>query len=429
MPNPLHLLLITLDAGGNLPPLFGLARQLARRGHHVRVLTEPCLEAAVQAQGFEFIAFQHYFTRTDRGEGIIRDGNASALANPVFENVVLGPAKTVVAQTLETIRQAPTDLVLVDVLLVPALIAAQALQVPGVVVFHMPEYMPGPNRPPGGLGVLPGNGWLSRVRDRFLGRVFHRVLNRYLPLLNEIRAGHALPKLRNVVDLMHEADLRLIQTLRSFDFPIEPAPPNVRYTGPVLDDPDWTDHWSNPWPEGDPRPLIVISFSSTFQNQGRAIQNAIDALRGLEVRGLVTLGPAIEPGAFTAPENVVIMKSASHAQVFPHADLVITHAGHGTLLRALAHGLPLICLPMGRDQKDNAALVAYHGCGIRLHPKAGPAKIREAVTRILRDGRFRQNAARFQQEILEVGQEDVAVTALEQLTAVHRRSLLTLEND
>ena len=182
---------------------------------------------------------------------------------------------------------------------------------------------------------------------------------------------------------MQSTDLRLIQTLRSFDFPIEPNPGNVHYTGSCLDEPDWVSQVQSPWQaSGKVRdPLVVISFSSTFQNQKEVIQRSVEALQGWPVRGLVTFGTAMESESFDIPENVTVTASAPHDLVFPHADLVITHAGHGTIMRAFRHGLPLVCLPMGRDQNDNAAKVNYHGCGIRLSRKSGAPEIRRAVDR------------------------------------------------
>jgi UDP:flavonoid glycosyltransferase YjiC (YdhE family) len=114
----------------------------------------------------------------------------------------------------------------------------------------------------------------------------------------------------------------------------------------------------------------VVGFSTTFQNHHTRVQQVIDALADWRVRGLVTLGPALDSPGFHAPANVVLCASAPHAQVFPYASAVVTHAGHGTVIRALAHGVPLVCLPPGRDQPGNAARVAFHGAGIRLTAKA-----------------------------------------------------------
>jgi MGT family glycosyltransferase len=303
----------------------------------------------------------------------------------------------------------------VDCLLPTALIAGEYLQVPRVVLFHMPEYLPGPNRPPGVMGLTPGISFFGRFRDRLLGKLFFRIINKYLPLINNVRKPYGLRPLGNPIDLLHQADLRFIQTARTFDFPLEPSPQNVRYTGPVLDDPDWAQPWENPWPDNDRRPLVVVSLSSTFQNQKEAIKNCIEALSKLPVRGLVTLGLALDHEKIEVPDNVIVVPSAPHSQVFPLADLVITHAGHGTIMRALAHGLPLICLPMGRDQNDNAAKVAYHGCGLRLSGKAKPAKIRQAIGRILQDGSFKKKASLLQKEIKASADQDTAIAELERL--------------
>lgn len=394
-----NVLFVTIDGGGNLPPVLSLAKDLSERGHQISILSEPCMEQLISSLGYTFIPFQQYFTRKDRREDVFKDWNASPANNPVLKNIVFGPVKTVVEETLAAIRKTGARLLVADMLLPTALIAAEASNIPGVLAFHMPEYFPGPNRGPGMFGLKPGEGSLGKFRDTILTRLFHIKLNGFLPSINETRATLSLPPLERTIDLIHGAGLRLIQTLESFDFPIEPKPANVRYTGPGLNDPDWTSSWTNPWSEKDPRPLVVVSFSSTFQNQYAAIQSAMDALRGEDIRGLVTLGPAIDKDRFSAPENVVVVKSAPHSAVFPLASLVITHAGHGTIMRALAHGLPLICLPMGRDQNDNAIKVRHHGLGISLKAKAGPDKISTAIRRILKEDAFKQAAESFREEI------------------------------
>ena len=408
-------LFVTIDGGGNIPPVLGLARRLAQRGHRVRQLSEPCLRPAAESYGLEFLPFSQYFTRTDRREDIFEDWKAGPLSNPIFENIIFGPAEIVVRETRRAMEAVSADVLVADCLLFPALIAAEALGLPGVVVFHMPEYLPGPNRPPGMMGLVPGRGVPGRWRDRLLGNIFNLIFNRGLSTLNTIRAQHQLPPLANAVDQVHRAGRRFIQTSRAFDFPIEPAPANVRYTGPVLDDPDWVVPWASPWAVDDGRPLVVVSFSSTFQNQRTAIERCIEALGTLPVRGLLTLGPAMAKESLLLPDNLVAVESAPHTRVFTHADLVITHAGHGTTMRALANGLPLLCLPMGRDQNDNAAKVAYHGAGIRLSPKARAAAIRRAITRILADPAYRNQARRLQAHILADTQQDTAIEELEAL--------------
>ena len=87
-------LFVTFEGGGNVPPVLGLARRLAARGHQVRVLTEPCLRSAVEEAGARFVLFTRHFTRDDRTVDLIGD---SAARTPIgalgltFQHVVFGP--------------------------------------------------------------------------------------------------------------------------------------------------------------------------------------------------------------------------------------------------------------------------------------------------------------------------------------------------
>jgi MGT family glycosyltransferase len=416
-------LFVTWEGGGNVPPVLGVARHLAQRGHAVRVLTEPCLADAVTKAGAEFVPFTRHFTRAKLGEDLMGDWQAKspiAALRYTFDTVLLGPARIVAEETQRALAQAPTDVVVADLMMLGSLIAAEAARLPRVVLFHMPEYLPGPGRPAAGPGFLPRADLIGRLRDGLFTQVLYRTLAGYLPAFNETRQAFGLAPLRTAQELLgeyHRADLRLIQTLEAFDFPIMPRPANVRYVGPVLDDPQCTEPWSNPWPADDPRPLVVASLSSSFQNQQEPLQRIISALGGLEVRGLVTLGPAMADAAFDLPPNVRALPSASHAQIFPHAAAVVTHAGHGTVMRALAHGLPLVCLPMGRDQDDNAARLVAHGAGVRLKRSAKPQRIAQAVRQVLDQPGYRREAHRLGQLIAQDVAAGRAVYELEKVGA------------
>ncbi len=419
----IHFLFVTIEGGGNIPQMFGLMKKLLQRGHTVNVLTEPCLEEPVKDMNCNFLPFTEYFIKKDRKEDMLKDWNATLTKNPVFENVVFGPAETVINQTLKACKKLKIDFLVVDMLLLPALIAGEALNIPRILIFHMPEYLPGKNRPPGNMGLKPGEGFLTKLRDKVLGKLMNSKFNEFKSKLNKIRANLQLPPLNNTFDLMHTADLRIIQTLSSFDIPLLPPPSNVRYSGPVLDDPDWvsSEKWVSPWNTNDDRPMVVISFSSTFQNQADVMQNCINALKDLPVKGLVTLGTAMEEEHFDVPENVKIMHSVKHSIVFPETDLVITHAGHGTVIRALAYGVPLLCLPMGRDQKDNAIKVEMKGCGIKLPSKSNAEKINKATRKILKDSSFKINADKLKKELQEFnGLQDILIEIENSVNKYHK---------
>ncbi|MCB0663611.1 MAG: hypothetical protein KDC24_12775 [Saprospiraceae bacterium] len=233
-----NILLTTIEGGGNVTPMLGLAKKLVAAGNKVTVLSEPCLKTAIAETGASFIPFKKHFTRTNRQEDLFKDWNASKINNPVFKNVMFGPAPDTIDQCVEVIKSNSIDLFIVDVLIFPAIIAAENLNIPKVVVFHMPEFLPGPNRPPGNMGLKPGKGPLIRFRDKLLTKLMTAKLDEFKPALDKKLEDFSLPPIKHTLDLFDRAELRFIQTTPSFDIPVEPAPKNVRYVGPELGDPD-----------------------------------------------------------------------------------------------------------------------------------------------------------------------------------------------
>src|SRR5439155_25569671 len=122
--------------------------------------------------------------------------------------------------------------------------------------------------------------------------------------------------------------------------------------------------WDPPWPADDSRPLVLVSLSTLPQGQAPILQRILTAITPLPVRALVTLGPSLDVSQFTAPPNVIFETFVPHASVLPHVTAMVTQCGMGTLMKALSHGIPLLCMPLVGDQPDNAARVVARGAGV-----------------------------------------------------------------
>jgi len=414
-------LFVTWEGGGNVPPVLGLARRLVSRGHRVRVLTEPALKTAVEEAGARLVPFTEHFTRTDRSEDMLRD---SEVRSPVgamrraLETVIIGPAEIVARHCEAALDSEPVDALAVDFMMPGAVVVGEARAIPTAVLVHSIDMQPGPGKPP--PSMAPARGPLGRLRDRVLSGLAHRVFDAYLDDFNQVRERRGLVPIAHVFEQFARADRILIQTCRDFDFPVTPAPANLRYVGPVVDEPDWLadTRWQSPWPADDPRPLVLASLSSTFQNQQALLQTVLTALGRLDVRGLVTLGPAMLGRSFEVPGNVVVAESAPHGLVFPHTAAFVTHCGHGSVIRALAAGVPLVAVPMGRDQDDIAIRIVDRGVGLRA--KRRPASIAKAVRRVLDEPRFRAAAQRLATCIATDVAADRGVVELEELSPAVR---------
>ena len=179
----------------------------------------------------------------------------------------------------------------------------------------------------------------------------------------------------------------------------------------------WAGEWTAP---AGAEPLVLVALSADFQDQADVLRRVVAGLGELGVRGLVTTGPAVDPADIEAPPNVSVVRSAPHSVVLEHAAAVVTHAGHGTLIKALAAGVPVVALPMGRDQLDNAARLEVAHAGIRVKPGARPARIAAAVRSVLETPGYAAGARRVADAIADELRSDRAVAEIEALARPDR---------
>jgi MGT family glycosyltransferase len=294
------------------------------------------------------------------------------------------------------------DALLVEAAVPGILIGALASTLPTASLMPNIYLRPTAGLPLMGTGWEPARGTAGRVRDAVAPRATRLLTDRFVPPLNATLRAHGLRPIGDLFELLDRCAEVLVLTSPSFDFPAPHLPPNVRYVGPQLDDPDWAGGGGDPgsWrPLGD-GPLVLVAGSSVFQGQTDLLRRAADALGRLPVRGVVTTGRAVDPTDVPAPRNVRVVRAAPHRAVLDEAAVSVTHAGHGSVLKALSVGVPLVCVPMGRDQKDNTVRVQRLGAGVRVSPKASAEEIASAVARVLVEPRFASAARRFA-EVLE----------------------------
>jgi MGT family glycosyltransferase len=421
----MKILVAGWDSGGGVEAVQTMVRCAVARGHDVRVLGTEGLRARFESAGAAFRPYR-YAPDNDlrRPEtDLVKDWqtrNPLRLWVRVRDRLLVGPAREFCRDVLEELRRDPADVVVVDTMIPSALLGAEVAGVPAVVVMHGAYMVPRAEVPPLGTGFRPASGRLGRLRDRCAAAVALATFRNGLPTLNRVRAEFGLAPLRNALDLMGKADRILVCSSPSYDFAPGAVPANVRYVGPQLDDTaDATP--GNPWAVPSDRPLVLVGLSSTVMRQERLLQRAAAALGQLPVRGLVTTGPAVDPAVIAAPPNVTVARWVRHADVLPHCSAVITHGGHGTVMKALIAGIPLVVVPLGRDQPDNAARVVYAGAGVRLRTNASARALRAAVAQVIEDPRYRAGAARMASRLAAERDVDLAVDELQRVAAAASR--------
>lgn len=234
----------------------------------------------------------------------------------------------------------------------------------------------------------------------------HTAIGLYLPLwqavldlVNQRRAGRGQAALPLAAEAWAATERLLVASIAQFDTPVLSARLRPFYIGPVAGPRGLTpDDGSITLPAG--RPLVLISYSTDrLQNGPRRVQVALDALADLPVAVLASTSGLFGVTQLSVPANAALVDYLPLGSVMSQAAVAVCHAGHGTTMTALTVGVPLVAVPgLGRDQRPIAARVAELGLGIALPENATAGQIRDAVTAVLSDDRYRRRARSFARE-------------------------------
>ncbi|HEX6390579.1 MAG TPA: nucleotide disphospho-sugar-binding domain-containing protein, partial [Solirubrobacteraceae bacterium] len=162
--------------------------------------------------------------------------------------------------------------------------------------------------------------------------------------------------------------------------------PNTHVVGPLQWEPPYHDV---ELPDGD-TPLVLVAPSTSQDAEQRLLRASLEGLADLPVRVLGTWNRRPPAVPLPAPANARVVEWVSYARTMPSADVLVCHAGHGTVMRALTSGCAVVAVPAAGDMNENAARLDWAGVGVRLPRRsATPRAIRLAVGRALDDGRLR----------------------------------------
>ncbi|MFN2471166.1 MAG: glycosyltransferase [Gaiellaceae bacterium] len=174
-------------------------------------------------------------------------------------------------------------------------------------------------------------------------------------------------------------------------------------------------------------PTVYFTLGTVFNMEsGDLLVRVLAGLRELPINLVVTVGHHIDPVELgPQPASIHIERYVPQSVVLPRCDLVVSHGGSGSVIGALAHGLPLVLIPMGADQPHNAARCAELGVARVLDAvEATPETVRAAVSTVLGDPTYRRAAERIRDEIATLPEPAHAVRLLERLVA-EKRPLLS----
>jgi MGT family glycosyltransferase len=362
------ILVVTFNAGGNWPPIHALIEELARRGHEVRVLSDSAHRPAIDKAGALYRPFKAalvFDSATEAGAAFLNKNDFRQISlSEEISNDVLS----------ETASFKP-DALLVDFMLKTAVGAAESAGIPTAILWHMPY--------------------------RALLEQDHNAPNA-IRKLNRLRRRLGVPPIKDANFLLScgSADAGLVFTYESFDVGASELPRGFAYVGALASAQKPLPTYSGfPWSKADDRPLILVSYSTIFQEQRTILQTVADAVAGLPVKALFTLGSAVSADEINLPANVFAERFVPHTAVLPYTELVVTHGGLGTVMAAVSAGVPVVCTPMGRDQFAVSRCVERTGLGLIASKDDSAGSLRETIARALSDADLRRRARDFAAQV------------------------------
>jgi MGT family glycosyltransferase len=256
------------------------------------------------------------------------------------------------------------DLLLVDVNSWGALAAAEAWGGPWATFCPYPLTLSSVDVPPFGPGLPPARGPLGRARDRAIRPLVLGTMERaFLPALNQVRAPLGLAPLASVDDMLLRSPRLLYFSAEPFEYRRSDWPSSVVQVGAL----SWEPPGQAPdWLEAITDPLVLVTTSSEFQDDGRLVRVALEALADEPVHVVATVPASTAASELGDRGNAHLVPFLPHSQVLARATCAITHGGMGATQKALAHGVPVVAVPFGRDQLEVARRVEVSGAGVRL---------------------------------------------------------------
>jgi len=360
----LRLFLGAFGEPGHAFPMLALGARLAERGHDVVFETWSRWRPEVEAAGMRFLPAPEYPLF-----------GGSGLGSEMYEAVVLATA-----ETRRAVGDLRPDVLVHDILTLAPALAGELEGVP--VATLVPHLYPvgGPGFPPYALGARLPRTRLGAALWDAVARGTQGGLRQGREELNRTRVELGLaPQERFHGGL--SSQLCLVGTFPQLEYPRR-WPSGVHVVGPL----EWEPPFEFVEPPAGEAPLVLVAPSTAQDPEHRLLRAALAGLGDLPIRVLATWNkrplPAGEPVA--VPDNTRLVEWVSYSKTMPACSLVICHAGHGTMARALACGCPVLAVPHVGDMAENAARADWAGVGVRLPWRLlGPQTLRLAVRRAL----------------------------------------------
>jgi len=237
--------------------------------------------------------------------------------------------------------------------------------------------------------------------------------------LSGLRHEHGLARGPGA-EMLHQ-DLVLVPFPPGYRDPDHPLPDGVFPFRPLV--PLAADEPAPAWSSVLDAPTLYLTLGTIFGlESGDLLLRVVAALADLPANLFVTVGNDVDPAELgPTPAHVHVARYVPQSSVLPACDAAVSHGGSGSVIGALAHGLPSVLIPLGADQPLNARRCSELGLARAVDAAtATPGVLRAAVAEVLEEPGYRRNAERLRDEIAALPAPERAVERLERLVEAKR---------
>jgi len=415
-----RFVMMTRPSAGHVAPAMPIAGRLVQRGHELVWITGTKYREMVENTGARFHPRP---SAIDPGEKTLYDFypplkklKGIAQVKWYIKHVFLDACALEIEAIETVLKDFPADILIGDSATFGVYFKSELGGPPSAAISLLPLGIPSCDTPPFGMGLVPKQNSIAKIRNQILNLIVHHVLLRDVSTYaNGILNGLGLQPLNQplLYAMPGKASLIMHISTPAFEYPRSDNPEHVRFIGPIVPPPDPTyklPHW---WPDlNHLEPIILVNQGTVATNMDNLVCPAMQGLADLDM--LVIAVPVRREQLDEIPRNVRAEPFIPFGNLLPHVDVMVSNGGYGGTQAALAHGIPLVTAGATEDKMEVAARVEWSGTGINLrnnHPS--PGEIREAVQEVISNPSYRANAKRVQSDFLKYDAPARAVQLLE----------------
>lgn len=391
----MHIVFVSLGAFGHINPTLALVTELLRQGVRVTYFTTEAFRNIIEPTGAKFVPVPSWMAENDKhnegGEKKEDDGGVAAAVPFIF----LKEAGAYIDTVLDTLKNDRPDAIIHDFAGIAGTIAADALQVPNVMLYT--SYPSNDSYSvAAGFENVPADHPLRQAAAQ-LAQSYAETYGCRLLTVKEIFDGHG--------------DFNLVMMQKKLVPHYETFDDRFVFTGVQIGKRTAFGSWKAP---ANGKPLLYSSLGTAFNNWPEYYPLLFDAVRDLDINVFAALG-SIDPASLKdIPANVEVGQMVPQLEILSQASVFITHAGMGGTGEAIYYGVPMIAIPQMEEQAITARQIETLGLGCAFLDKSAITSegLKNAIVKLLTEPSYKATARAYSADMRSLGGARASAQAL-----------------